>query len=90
MIKELDGPRARIADYFDVISGTSTGGLVTTMLTAPNRENRPLFAAKDINAFYKENGPKIFPRDRYVSNQTYSSNNLFKFLQKCIIKKLSS
>ncbi|KAK1383320.1 Patatin [Heracleum sosnowskyi] len=26
-LQELDGPNARIADYFDVISGTSTGGL---------------------------------------------------------------
>lgn len=66
MMKELDGPSARIADYFDVISGTSTGGLVTTMLTAPNKENRPLFAAKDINTFYKENGPKIFSEARYI------------------------
>jgi len=52
MVQKLDGEDARIADYFDVIAGTSTGGLVTAMLTAPDENNRPLFAAKDIKDFY--------------------------------------
>lgn len=55
----MDGKEARVADYFDVIAGTSTGGLVTAMLTAPNKEGRPLFAAKDISHFYLEHGPTI-------------------------------
>ncbi|GMP23778.1 hypothetical protein CsSME_00001254 [Camellia sinensis var. sinensis] len=63
-LQKLDGEDARIADYFDVIAGTSTGGLVTAMLTAPNEKNRPLFAAKDIKAFYLDHCPKIFPQKR--------------------------
>ncbi|WOL20003.1 patatin-like protein 2 isoform X1 [Canna indica] len=63
-LQELDGEDARLADYFDVIAGTSTGGLVTAMLAAPNEKKRPLFAAKDIVSFYLDHCPKIFPQPR--------------------------
>ncbi|KAK4367730.1 hypothetical protein RND71_011522 [Anisodus tanguticus] len=61
-LQELDGEDARIADYFDLIAGTSTGGLVTAMLAAPNEHKRPLYAAKDITPFYLQHSPKIFPQ----------------------------
>ncbi|KAK8602603.1 hypothetical protein V6N13_057766 [Hibiscus sabdariffa] len=60
-LQKLDGPDARIADYFDVVAGTSTGGLISGILTTPNDENRPKFAAKEINEFYYHWGPRIFP-----------------------------
>ncbi|XP_073042674.1 patatin-like protein 2 isoform X3 [Primulina eburnea] len=61
-LQKLDGKDARIADYFDIVAGTSTGGLVTAMLTAPDANNRPLYAAKDIVPFYQKHGSYIFPK----------------------------
>ncbi|XP_057769088.1 patatin-like protein 1 isoform X2 [Salvia miltiorrhiza] len=63
-LQELDGEDARLANYFDVIAGTSTGGLVTAMLTAPDSNNQPLYSAKDIVPFYLQQCPKIFPQPR--------------------------
>ena len=49
-----------------MIAGTSTGGLVTALLTTPGEDNRPIFAAKDVKDFYIQHCPNIFPHDRYI------------------------
>lgn len=63
-LQKNDGKDARLADYFDYIAGTSTGGLITAMLATPGKNGRPLFEAKEINPFYREHGPHIFPQKR--------------------------
>ncbi|RZB68043.1 Patatin-like protein 2 isoform A [Glycine soja] len=83
-LQKLDGDHVRLADYFDVIAGTSTGGLVTAMLTAPNENNRPLYAAKDIKNFYLEHTPKIFPQNNVMVLNIYIYRcwNLFSSMVK--------
>ncbi|MFS7952464.1 putative peptidase C1A, papain, patatin-like phospholipase domain-containing protein [Helianthus anomalus] len=55
----------RLADVFDVITGTSTGGLVTAMLTTPDKDGLPMFTAKEVQNFYLKHAPEIFPPGRY-------------------------
>ncbi|CAH1449496.1 unnamed protein product [Lactuca virosa] len=92
-LQKLDGEDARIADYFDMIAGTSTGGLITAMLTAPDEKKRPLFTAKAIKKFYLQKCPKIFPQD-CGNSLTKFVKNFFaplydgKYLHDCIRKRL--
>lgn len=57
LLQEKDGKDARIADYFHLFSGTSTGGLIALALTRPEA-----VPAAELAGFYTEDGPKIFDR----------------------------
>lgn len=53
---------ARIADYFDFIAGTSTGGILTCAYLCPDQEDpgRPKYTASEVVDLYLERGDEIF------------------------------
>lgn len=57
-----NNPESRIVDYFDFYAGTSTGGIITALLLAPDKQKpgRPRYTAAEIVEFYSEKGPSIF------------------------------
>ncbi len=52
----------KAADYFDMISGTSTGGILTCAYLLPDSENpkKPKFNAEEVVGLYFERGGQIF------------------------------
>jgi patatin-like phospholipase/acyl hydrolase len=56
-IHALDGSQRPLADYFDLLAGTSTGGLIALGLSAP----APGMNTDELVALYLEDAPKIFP-----------------------------
>ncbi|HEX6492940.1 MAG TPA: patatin-like phospholipase family protein [Candidatus Dormibacteraeota bacterium] len=53
----------RIADLFEVIAGTSTGGILACGLTVADPTGRPMRTAAELAHMYVEEGPRIFPHE---------------------------
>jgi hypothetical protein len=78
-----------IASLFDLIAGTSTGGIIALALACPDPAIRtqPLFSAAKVRDLYLENGSRIFPRSlwRFVTNtlanELYPNSGIEGFLK---------
>lgn len=55
-----DNPDARLADFFDLVAGTSTGGILGCAYTCADENGRPKFTAQEAVDIYLEFGEGIF------------------------------
>jgi patatin-like phospholipase/acyl hydrolase len=51
-----------VSALFDLIAGTSTGGILALALTAPGGDGRPRWRAAEVLDLYRREGPAIFSR----------------------------
>jgi patatin-like phospholipase/acyl hydrolase len=58
-----------VASLFDVVAGTSTGGLIALALTKPNGVGAPEFSAREVLDLYLKFGRVIFPRVRSMRSR---------------------
>ncbi len=52
----------RLSDYFELVAGTSTGGILTCLYLAPDENNRPKFSTEEAVDLYMKMGKDIFHR----------------------------
>ena len=88
-IEECTGKR--IAELFDLIVGTSTGGILALGATVPDRDGKPAHSARKAVKIYQEQGQKIFTRTPGLKvpliptlglfEELYAANGLEEILQ---------
>jgi len=60
ILKEMSrNKQAKISDFFDLVAGTSTGGILTALILSPS----PIYEAEDMLELYRHHGKDIFTRN---------------------------
>ncbi|HAS46661.1 MAG TPA: patatin, partial [Microscillaceae bacterium] len=74
-----------LADYFDLMAGTSTGGILCCIYLTPGDDGRPKFTAEDAVNLYLENGGDIFSKKFFslgITDEKYPSKPMEAALER--------
>jgi len=89
ILKEIESRTNKpIYDCFDLLAGTSTGGIISLGLSI-RKNSQPIYSAHDIYEIYEKKGREIFPRTlwegisnvaNYLIDERYSANGIERVL----------
>jgi uncharacterized protein len=79
-----------VSNLFDLVAGTSTGGILALGLLKPGPEGRPAYSADDMAALYEREGRQIFARGFWhklrslgsLREEKYASNGIDAVLRR--------
>ncbi len=72
VLAEIERQTKRSAcELFDLIAGTSAGGIITLGVTAPGKNGKPLHSAQELADFFVTDGPTIFSRSLLRTVKTF-------------------
>jgi patatin-like phospholipase/acyl hydrolase len=87
--KKTGDPEIKLADMFDFMAGTSTGGILTLAYLTPNKKNRPTLTAQEAVNIYLDRGDEIFDANLWqkiksangITDEKYDASELEEALQ---------
>lgn len=59
-LQKQDNPNAKLGDYFDLVAGSSTGGLLAAILLFPDNSKKARFSVQEALDLYAKKGDTIF------------------------------
>jgi patatin-like phospholipase/acyl hydrolase len=88
ILQKKDNSTRKIGDYFDMIAGTSTGGILACIYLMPGEDGKAKYSAQEAVDLYIKNGHTIFDRtimEKITSaggiiHEKYSHDALYELL----------
>ncbi|MDW7692475.1 CBASS cGAMP-activated phospholipase [Flammeovirgaceae bacterium SG7u.111] len=79
---------ARLSDFFDMVAGTSTGGILACAFLLPDSSSRPKFRSNEVVDLYLNRGEAIFDRPFFKKLRTLGGITDEKYPEKGLEKAL--
>lgn len=90
LAEKSGNPNARVAEYFDMIAGTSTGGILTCLYLFPDADGTTTqFSATEAVDLYLKHGGEIFARSLWQRLRSQFGLGDEKYSEKPLVEALS-